>query len=654
MKFALHYLLLSVLTLAPPIVRGQVFLEQSAALGINHYALDANMTAGGVVIFDYNNDGFEDIFFTGGELPAKLYRNNSDGSFTNVTQQTGLANLLNQVHTVGGVAGDVNNDGYRDLLVTTSRDFPCILLLNMSGEGFEDVSRRAGFTQESWSTSATMADYDLDGDLDLYVANYVTYEAPPFEANITGAEADFFYRNTGDGRFEKIKSPTDKPGCTLAAFFSDYDRDGDSDLFLLNDFGDFYQPNQLYRNDRPSGFTEVSERSGMRAAINSMGIAVGDINYDTYPDYYVSNIGNNLFYLNQGNGELANVTDDYTVNDGKGFSWGAAFLDIDNDADLDLFVGKGSTLSAFDPQYNRLYRNVGDGDFEDVSVPERIDNQDRARGVATGDLNNDGLIDLVVACVRVEEENTGRAMVYINQGEASGGSWLSIQLQGTTSNRDAVGSVVTAYVGGKPLVREVSAGNSYLSSHSAVVHIGLGETDLLDSLTVHWSGGDGQTFRLLPTNTSYRAVQGQNLLILQRHTTLSCDEPTPGSIGIRYDTLAGASGLDTLKMFTVIASENHGDCVLSSNETLPDSGILIYPNPFTEAITVQNQRIAARRCQVRLLNYLGQELDSQEINLTPQHKQVIRFEAGLPPGGYLIELRYGSERTVRKIWKTSK
>ena len=627
-------------------------MEESASLGVDHYALDANATAGGVVMFDYNNDGFEDLFLTGGDLPAKLYRNNGGTSFSDVTEAVGLANLLNQVHTVGGVVGDINNDGYRDLLVTTSRDFPCVLLLNQSGERFEDISRGAGITQKSWSTSAAMADYDLDGDLDIYVANYVTYNGIPFEENIVEAEADFFYRNLGDLRFETLRSPANEPGCTLVAAFSDYDCDGDSDLFVLNDFGDFYQPNQLYRNETNASFSNVSEPSGMRAAINSMGIAAGDINGDTYLDYYISDIGNNPFYLNRRNGQLANVADDYALNDGKGFSWGAVFLDMDNDTDLDLFVSKGSTLAAFDPQFNRLYRNQGGGDFEDVSVLERVDNQDRARGVAIGDLNNDGHVDLVVAGMRVAEDNSGRALIYINRGGAPG-AWLNLQLQGSTSNRDAIGSMITAYVAGEALVREVSAGNSYLSSHSATAHFGLGGATTLDSLSVQWPGGQVQTYYQLPANVSYRAVENQGLFVLQRRVTLSCDAPLPGQSLVRTDTIAGSANLDTLRLFSIITDEFSAECVLSTDDVPSLTNELsVYPNPFTETITVQNNGQTPQHCRLRLLNYLGQEIATSEVILLPNSRQTVQFETKLASGGYLLELHYDSERVVQKLWKT--
>ena len=500
-----------------------------------------------------------------------------------------------------------------------------------------------------------MSDYDLDGDLDIYVANYVTYDATPFEANITGAEADFLYINVGDGRFELTESPTTAAGCTLVASFSDYDRDGDSDLFLLNDFGDFYQPNQLFRNDLSGGFTDVSEPSGMQAAINSMGIAVGDINHDSYFNYYISDIGNNLLYLNQGGSRLENVTYNYSVNDGKGFNWGAAFLDIDNDTDLDLFVGKGSTLSAFDPQYNRLYLNLGAGDFEDISVQERIDNPDRARGAAVGDFNNDGHNDLVVTCLRLDAENAGRTLVYINQGGNSAGSWLSLQLQGKSGNPDAIGSVVTAFVGGMPLLREVSAGNSYLSSHSTTVHFGLGQAQMLDSLTVDWPGGQQQTFRQLGVNTSYRAAQNEPLLILQRRSTVNCEGSEALDLTqVRYDTLPGSLGLDTLRISRPIASASHDDCVVSAtNEVLPSSELMVYPNPFTDIVTIRNQNATTRQCRIQLLNYLGQELVNQETILFPLSEHTIHFAVALPPGGYLLSLTYDAKHVVHKIWKAN-
>ena len=284
-------------------LHAQQFVERALSLGIDFHTYDPTGMAGGVAVFDYNNDGWPDIYLTGGLNPDRLYENQGDGNFRDVSRERRIAGL-GQLNTVGVVAGDFNNDGYTDLLLTTGQGDYCHLLLNQGGTSFVDRSSAAGITHRAWSSSATLADYDGDGDLDIYVGNYVAYSALPFEQHITYAEPDFLYRNEGDLQFTLVESPLsdERAGCTLATLFSDYDADGAADLFVLNDFGDFYEPNNLLRNNvaaNDSFFERISERTGMRAAINAMGISSGDVNGDGQLDYYVTNIGDNRLYLSQ-------------------------------------------------------------------------------------------------------------------------------------------------------------------------------------------------------------------------------------------------------------------------------------------------------------------------------------------------------------------
>ncbi|TYA74763.1 FG-GAP-like repeat-containing protein [Seonamhaeicola marinus] len=515
----IHYLLIVLFYLTITHLQAQqIFIEKSDDLGINHYATDPNAMGGGVAIFDFNNDGFEDIYLIGGINDDKLYENMGDNTFKDVTVEKRIS-FFSLVKTMGVVTGDIDNDGYSDLFITTAENGHCYLLKNEQGKSFKDISIPAGITHESWSTTATMADYDLDGDLDIYVGNYVSYNALPFEDNITNAERDFFYQNNGNGTFTKIENPLreEQAGCTLVTSFSDFDQDGDPDLFVLNDFGDFYQSNKLLSNNFPlTDFNEITDTSNMNAEINSMGIATGDFNEDGNFDYYITNIGHNILYQGNNNHIFINTSDIEKVNDGTGVSWGTAFLDVNNDSYLDLLVAKG-TLAALDiPQKNKFYLRNNQGVFEDMSEIQMLDDPNRARGMSFGDLNNDGKPDLIVCNIKVEPENQGGTLVYLNNNKSAEANWVKVSLQGVENNKNAYGSIVKAYINNRQLIREVSAGQSYLSQYSPTAHFGLGNATKIDSIVVEWPGKKTKNVHKdLDINQTYKIIENGAHYVLE-------------------------------------------------------------------------------------------------------------------------------------------
>ena len=218
MKKIVNYFGLILLFLFHKNLQAQIFVERAMELGIEHHMYDPSAMGGGVAIFDFNNDGFEDIYFTGGLNEDKLFENLGDGTFSDVTKKMRIT-AFSIVKTMGVVAGDIDNDGFTDLLVTTAEGHPCYLLKNEGGEYFTNISKAAGIDHIAWSMTATMADYDLDGDLDIYVGNYVEFSEVPFDQNITNAAEDFFYQNNGNSTFEKLENPLayDKRGCGCTA-----------------------------------------------------------------------------------------------------------------------------------------------------------------------------------------------------------------------------------------------------------------------------------------------------------------------------------------------------------------------------------------------------------------------------------------------------
>ncbi|MEE9373390.1 MAG: FG-GAP-like repeat-containing protein [Saprospiraceae bacterium] len=519
----------------------QVFQERGHEMGINHTTYAPNMMSGGISIIDFNNDGLEDIYFTGGKYPDHMYMNLGDGTFEDVTTELGL-DIISERYTVGVVAGDLDNDGFTDLFITTYLGESNICLKNLKGKFFEDVTEGSGLFGTKWSTSVTMADTDLDGDLDIYVSNFIDFSEPPFFRNITEVEPNFFFENLGNWNFEsKIDFFTKNiDGCTLVSCFTDIDNDMDPDLFVVNDFGSLYTPNQLYINkENGNFFQEYSKEYNVNKQMDGMGIAIGDIDENGYLDYYISNIGDNVFYLGGYFGpEFTDVSHIYNINDGKGYSWGTFFADVDNDSYLDLYVAKGSISDYDDPQLNRLYHfDHGIDDFIDISAQSGLNDEHKARGAVYADLNNDGLLDIIVNNVRISEDNDEKALIYINKGNQDN-NYVKLKLEGTDANSSAFGAFVELYSKGRRFIREVSGGSSYLSNNSTIVHFGLASSSI-DSLVVSWPGGGKQSFKELAPNNFYFLKEGDNIILYDLSLTTS-------------DEIGNTGSIEKLKKFSVI------------------------------------------------------------------------------------------------------
>lgn len=648
-------------------LNAQIFIEQAEDLQINHYMSDPNGMGGGVAIFDFNNDGFEDIYLTGGLQDDKLFENLGNGTFVDVTKNMRITQF-NNVKTMGVVAGDIDNDGFTDLFITTAENSRCYLLKNIKGKYFTDISLASGINHQAWSMTATLADYDLDGDLDIYVGNYVDYEKLPFDQNIINPLGDFFYENNSNGTFSLISNPLtlENEGCTLAATFSDIDQDGDSDLLVLNDFGDFYIPNKLLLNNYPSNFEDISNFSGLNSAINSMGVAVGDFNEDGNFDYYVTNIGNNILYQNIGNNQFRNMAYDLKVNDGTGVSWGTAFLDVDNDGHLDLYASKGSLLNLNDTQNNLLYLGSGSQEqFQDISEILITNQPNKARGMAYGDLNNDGHLDMISVNIRLGLENRGNTKVYMNSG-VKDGKWIKVVLEGTYNNRSAYGAIVKAYSNGDEQIREISGGSSYLSLHSKVAHIGLGTSENLDSLVVQWPRGKKkEVFKNLKSNTSYFVLEDDTIYETLSETIFICkgegvviDGIMHREEGIYSQVLGGEDGnLNVLKITKLIYKDTlSSNCSGASSAEVEDISMLqmgVYPSPFNNTINIAHGDFFDDQVQILLSDISGTIIREQYINAknTSGHIKISGYET-LSSGIYILIIVSDGKTYSRKIIKS--
>jgi enediyne biosynthesis protein E4 len=482
----------------------------------------------GVAMLDYDNDGYLDLFFVNGAslkdpMPEgrepdksdprcwnRLYRNNGDGSFTDVTERAGLRG-----HSYGmGVAvGDYDNDGFADIYVT---NFGQNILYHNNGNGtFTDVTKRAGVAGGGWCTSACFVDYDRDGRLDLIVTRYLDWD---FSRNIWCGDpgpkhndrsychpnqfrpaAHILYHNNSDGTFTDVTKESgfgSAPGKGLGVAIHDFDGDGWPDILIANDsFGQ-----QLFRNRGNSTFEEIGVSAGLAydedgRAFSGMGLDFADYDNDGKPDIFIDALAGEkyaLFHNTGGGFEYVSHTAGVGRISLPHSGWGAKFVDYDNDGWKDLFVGQGHVMDDIeltDPglKYREpllMMRNV-QGRFHDVSKQcgAAFNVPFAARGVAFGDLNNDGFMDVAINC------NDGKAVILRNQG-GNGNHWLLVNTIGSKSNRDGVGAKLRAVSeSGQEQYAMVSTASSYMSASDKRVHFGLGKDKQVRLLEIGWPSG---------------------------------------------------------------------------------------------------------------------------------------------------------------------
>ncbi len=512
---------ISLLTLSG-IYAQAAFTDITDSSGLVHqYRVHEGLFGGGACVLDYNQDGYQDIYLTGGLADDQLLRNNGDGTLTDVYRGSGLE-LSSHFVTQGVVSADVNRDGYPDLFITTntSRDSLQIiprarnlLFLGQADHTFRDATEEYGLTPlYSFSTGASFGDFNADGWPDLYVGNYfVAYEDKLdhiSDATIVGAtqtSKGYLLINREGKRFENVY---EEYGLTHRGFgfggtWTDYDNDGDQDLLVHHDFGYKATPDLLLENLYPkAGFRDVAGETGMDLRINSMASAVGDYDGDGRLDYYVSNIKFNPFMV--GSGSPVTYTD-RSKELGMNYvsvSWGANFGDFDQDGDLDLFVSNGDLNPNCTPLGNFYFDNVG-GRFVERARAVGLADYGIGRGSVAFDLENDGDLDLLAVCQNAVLPNYPVATVtrlWRNDTEGAG-NWLKVHLRGSQGDLGGLGARVTLFTQGRRMIREVDGGSSsHLSQNSRLLHFGLGAAHRIDSVLVTWVGGKEQLLLDQPVN----------------------------------------------------------------------------------------------------------------------------------------------------------
>ena len=543
------FLTLAIVALTPITLQAVTFVDATDEAGIRFRHSSGTRSSllpedmgSGAAFADIDNDGDLDLYIVNipgplmedthvGSGSNALYRNDGDGTFTDITD---IARVGHQGYGMGCVFADYDDDGNLDLYVT---NYGANVLYHNNGDGtFSDVTKTAGVSCELWSTGAAFADVDADNDLDLYVCNYVTYDLEKLEQmqeeslqsgkpvpsalnpHVFEPQDNVFYRNNGDGTFSDVTAEVDiaaPGGRSMQCIFCDFDNDNDLDLYVANDTS----VNYVYRNDGNGAFSDVSNESWAADFRGSMGLAAGDYDADGDIDIFMSHwideentLYRNLLKEDPSSGHIRFVDESYSAMLAeasiKQIGWGTSLFDYDNDGDLDIFVTNGSTFQELNQperlitQADALYRNDGDGSFTDVSkntgitgLPTRV-----GRGATFGDYDNDGDVDIFIV------NNQAPPTLLRNDGGNRNG-WLHVQLIGTDGNRNAIGAKIQLKTADRTQVREVYAGESYMSANGFIVEFGVGNATQVETLQVIWSNGDTQSLHNVPTNQRVRVKQ---------------------------------------------------------------------------------------------------------------------------------------------------
>jgi len=513
--------------LSAPAANNDYFQEISRETGLDftHSIGDDDLTniifstGGGALFFDYDRDGWIDIYACSGtwlegvskmEKPSvlpgnRLYRNKGNGTFEDVTKKAGVGGPW---YSMGAVAGDFNNDGYPDLFI--SNYGPNVLLKNNGNGTFSDVTKKAGVAGGAeCSVGAVWFDYDNDSYPDLYVGNYLAFDpeykyyyAPDgFPGPMAyDAQKDVLYHNNGDGTFEDVTEKMgirDTDGRAMGVGAADYDEDGFVDVYVAND----HTLNYLWHNDGGKGFTDRGTMSGTAfsqagEATVSMSVDFADFNEDGLLDLFVSDDTYCSLYENVGNGVFTDkgIPSNISTSAAQFVGWSSSFMDYDNNGLIDIFKTNGALKHLYG-QEDQMFQNEGGGKFKDISLElgKYFSQEFVGRGACAGDYDNDGDMDIFVV-------NLNNHCVFLRNNKGNQNNWIILNLTGTTSNRDGIGARIKLTSGGKTQIAQRKTTTGYLSQNDPRIHFGLAKNQIVDLIEITWPSGKVQTLENVTPN----------------------------------------------------------------------------------------------------------------------------------------------------------
>lgn len=602
------------------------YLESSKTLGIDHISVSPGLIGGGVVSFDYNNDGWQDLYFTSGINKDVLYKNINGEEFE-LVDLPALA-FTGRFNTSGVISADFNNDGCDDLLVTTLSEDPTLLFINNCDDSFTLEYLHIKDSDDNYisSAGAFASDFNEDGLLDIYLLNYVKehHFLNDSIGRVIGYDHDCFKNsiliNRGEFLFEQMTQSDliDNAGCTLAGSSSRFLGPDNNGVYIVNDFGEWIYPNQLLdpTNDNPQGLGE---------AIYGMGVAVSDFDNDEDYDIYLTNIGKNKFLVNENDiysneAQSYNIENEWVNDTTFVISWGTMFLDFDNDSKLDLFVANGYVsvpefLSSSIVNQNKLYRNDID-EFTDITEVAGLASNGIHRGAIITDINNDGSLDIITPVVSGTDLGTNdikRSKVFINEFDFDN-NYLQIYLEGIESNRNGYNAEVKVYKDTTVYSQLLLSGTTYASQSFPSLHFGLGTADQVDSIKVIWPSDVISIYRNVDTNQKLLLREGA-----ERELILGCTDEGARNYMENADVSFGCINKST-----------------STTEHDPKE-ILIYPNPSNGNFGIDIS--ASSNIQPKLIqvyNSLGQKVFVKRIESQQDLEKIVL--KNLSAGSYHVQL----------------
>ena len=643
---------------------GQSFSEVAVQMGVNYECESFQELGGGMAWFDYDNDGYQDLYLCGGQLQDRLYHNNAGSSFSDVSDQVNLFETSIR-NTTGVVAGDLDNDGFTDFLVTTwNAGFGVVyqrnLLYRNNGiGGFVEVGLSAGLSDLKLGMPCTFIDANHDTYLDIYVGNYLEESGLLYDEydNVVGFAhicfEDDLYLNDGNWGFTKVESEfwPGNDGCTLALMPTDANRDGLADLMVANDFGEWVVPNrQFVATADSTPWEDIAPSNGADIQLYGMGIASADYDLDQDLDYYVTNLGDNALLRQEADGTFSEVAADAGVQDGiipgvgKSVGWGTFFFDFDNSRYPDLFVANGyipaiSWLSNPFAQEDRLFRNLGGGAFTDVTADMLETNAWRSRGAACADFNRDGRVDFgVTALLNGLDFPTPRFRLQANQ--TAGGNFVAFDLEGITCNRDAYGTQVEVYTPLGVQLGEVQSGSSHMSQNASTVHFGLGAVTEIDSVKIHWPLGNVQLLDSVLINAYYDILQDTSTYVPEEPVdTTDTDEEYINWI----ISLPAGEGVERIDVKKNLWLEGHTH---SLERTLE-----VFPNPVEDVVGLTFKLDAPTPLTIEVLDASGRVVRTLWAGSRSEgrHELQLLRPQDLAAGSYFLRLRAADAIAVRRL-----